>query len=116
MWAKDANLDGDSMNLSNAIDYANNLCLGTSCGTPRTDWRLPNIKELLSLIDYNNYNPPLPTGHPFLNVYASSYWSSTTSGGDINSAWRVSLGPVNTGSYNYDKIRLSHAWPVRGGN
>jgi len=32
------------------------------------DWRLPNIKELLSLIDFEQKFPMLPVDHPFTNV------------------------------------------------
>jgi hypothetical protein len=42
------------------------------------DWRLPNLRELHSLIDYGNHTPALPVDHPFTNVQAGFYWSSTT--------------------------------------
>ena len=66
MWAKDAN-DNGTMLWENAINYVNDLNLGSdSCGSSYTDWRLPNIKELQSLIDFKNYDPSLPSDHPFL--------------------------------------------------
>lgn len=44
------------------------------------DWRLPNLKELLSIVDYSRADPPI---HPALGPTRSSldrsgYWSSTT--------------------------------------
>lgn len=45
----------------------------------RKGWRLPTIEELASLVDNNNSNPALPTGHPFSNVTTGCYWSSTSS-------------------------------------
>jgi hypothetical protein len=117
MWAKDANFNNGTMTWSEAIDYANNLSLGTSCGTPRTDWRLPNIKELQSLIDYGNSEPPLPSGHPFLNVKLFEYWTSTTWPGNDEGGrgvWYVNLW---TGRTNWIQHRLKdYVWPVRGGN
>jgi hypothetical protein len=113
MWAKDAY--HGSMIWNDAIDYANNLSLGTEgCGTDYTDWRLPNVKELQSLIDFSNYNPALPTGHPFSYVQASYYWSSTTYATDSNAAWSVfmSHGYVGGGFKNNGL----YVWPVRSGN
>lgn len=86
MWAKDANMDGVKT-WNAAIDYAKNLSLGTSCGEPRTDWRLPNVNELQSLINHANYNPVLPTVHPFSDVQSNYYWTSTTSGQFNSYAW-----------------------------
>jgi hypothetical protein len=114
MWAKDANLDNGTMIWVDAIDYANNLSLGTECGTPRTDWRLPNIKELLSLIDYGNYNVVLPSNHPFSNVQDGYYWSSTTAVKSWveNKAFRVTL--VDGRVYRVAKGNGNWVWPVRG--
>jgi hypothetical protein len=114
MWAKNANLGNGYKNWSEAISYANSLSLGSECGTPHTDWRLPNIKELQSLIDFGNYGPALPTGHPFTNVQTDVYWSSTTYVAYGTGVWRVALstGKVESGLKTGD----SYTWPVRGGN
>jgi hypothetical protein len=110
IWAKDANING-TKNWSAAITYCESLVYG---GT--NDWRLPNIRELSSLVDYANNNPALPTGHPFSNVQ-SFYWSSTTCSfnyfGNVN-AWYVYL---YYGDPHYDnvKVGLLSVWPVRGG-
>ena len=42
-----------------------------------TDWRLPNMKELLSLINYRTSAPCISQG-PFSNTVLDHYWSSTT--------------------------------------
>jgi hypothetical protein len=47
----------------------------------RGGWRLPTFNELASLVDPAVTDPTiprLPTGHPFLDVQAASYWSATT--------------------------------------
>jgi hypothetical protein len=58
-----------------------NACNSYSVGT-LNDWRLPNFKELLSLLDFERRDPMLPDGHPFnvaMNLGSYRYWSSTTS-------------------------------------
>jgi hypothetical protein len=114
MWAKNANLDNGTMTWNDAIDYANGLSLGTSCGSPRTDWRLPNRFELESLLDLGNIGPVLPSGHPFLNALSTNYWSSTTYAGVTNSAWDVSM--LNGYVKHNFKTNDYYVWPVRGGN
>ena len=42
------------------------------------DWRLPNIAELQSLINYGRVLPPLPVDHHFVDVQPAFYWSSTS--------------------------------------
>lgn len=73
------NLDGsngaDKMTLSQALAAAEVLSLDG-----RSDWRLPDINELYSIIDFNQYNPAI---YPiFLGAMPASdgysYWSSTT--------------------------------------
>jgi hypothetical protein len=116
MWAKDANLDNGTMTWNDAIDYANNLSLGNAgCSTSYTDWRLPNRNELNSLIDASNYNPVLPSGHPFANVRSAYYWSSTTFANSTEYAWSVHM---NYGlMYASNKTTKSYfVWPVRDAN
>jgi hypothetical protein len=114
MWAKDANLNG-TMNWNEAIDYANNLSLGTSCGTPLTDWRLPNRNELNSLVDVTTYGPALPAGHPFNNVQNLVYWTSTTMGDYRNrDRWVVNMIYGHVGDLNWNNYL--YAWPVRSDN
>jgi hypothetical protein len=46
----------------------------------QSDWRLPNIEELKSIVDYNKYDPAINTTFfpDFPKVKHSYYWSSTT--------------------------------------
>jgi len=88
-------------------------CVDTSnAGVHQTDWRLPSVKELSSLIDFANFTPALPTGHPF-TVSTRAYWSGTTDASLTNFAWNVD---INHGFVNSLRKTLGGAvWPVRGG-
>ncbi|MBN1898814.1 MAG: DUF1566 domain-containing protein, partial [Spirochaetes bacterium] len=107
MWTKNANLYG-AQNWNSAID----LAAGCSVGG-YTDWRLPNGRELLSLTEDNNYNPVLPTGHPFINVQNDNYWVSTTCVNNPASAGYLDMGGGNMAGDN--KGNNHYIWYVRGG-
>jgi hypothetical protein len=118
IWLQDANRGG-TMTWAEALTYCNSLeADGESLadGSVAGDWRLPNAKELLRLVDFGNYNPALPTGHPFTNVQ-TSYWSSTTAAySDTDGhAWHVTyryfglLGAIG-------KLSDSGVWPVHSGH
>lgn len=48
---------------------------GLSDGSEPGDWRLPNMRELLSLVDYGRSAPPrLPEGHPFENFNFDTWY------------------------------------------
>ena len=73
------------------------------------DWRLPNIRELMSLVDYGN-SPALPTGAPFLGC-CWQVWSSTT---DILNGPRVFGLNLGDGSDLFlDKVWDRTGWAVR---
>jgi len=116
IWLQDANCFAsqtwfDALTVSNTL--ASGAC-GLSDGSVAWDWRLPNRKELESLLDLEQSYPALPAGHPFSGVQLGHYyWSSTTYAGDPSFAWFVDLGygnVVSDGKYNADYV-----WPVRGG-
>jgi hypothetical protein len=112
MWTKNANLAG-LKSWQAALEYVAAMNSGAGlCGY--TDWRLPNRKELRSLIDYSRFNPALSAGHPFTGVQ-SYYWSSSTYRIVPSIAWvfRMIDGFAYAG---YDKT-TSNAWlwPVRAG-
>jgi hypothetical protein len=53
-----------------------------------SDWRMPTLKELVTLLDYSTLNPSIDTAI-FPNTVSFEYWSSTTDAGDTNDAWRL---------------------------
>ncbi len=79
------------------------------------DWRLPNIKELVSIVDYGENAPAIDAAF-FPNILDVVYWSSTTSN-DVNTrAYWISLGASGqTAVSEKDFPGLGYALPVRGG-
>ena len=125
---KDANCFGQRT-WANALTDCNNLgdgdC-GLTDGSAPGDWRLPNMRELQSLIHYGVHGPALPntagTGHwtegdPFTDVQdrGSFYWTSTTSAIVNNFVWMIFIeqGYTQVASKTND---FPYVWPVRDGN
>jgi hypothetical protein len=118
---KDANINGH-MVWDLAIDYAYYLSLGSEgCGGPSyIIWRLPNVKELLSLIDYGNFNPGLTRGHPFSDVQENNnYYTNTDYPVESTSTTRKCKVSLKQGFVSYATMSPSTSnftWTVRGGN
>jgi|GEM_PF-921742 len=117
VWTKDANTPGPvacvpgvGKSLQEALAYIK--CLNTERYLEYSDWRLPNRKELLSLIDYSEYLPSLPTDHPFINVPEDRHISSNPSLYDNNG--RNTLVNIWSGDVIF-AINPGRVWPVRGG-
>ena len=105
MWTKNANLPNGTTTWQGALDYVKTLSTGG-----HSDWRLPNRKELFSLINRDKVEPALPKGHPFQNVQSECYWSSTTDASRSDDAWIVHMWD---GLVRYDQGYGYYVWPVR---
>ena len=92
---KDGAANDGQVTWQHALDFVANLNSAKYLGY--SDWRLPNITELRSILDLSRTSPALPYAQPFLNVANSSYWSSTTYEADHSQAWYVDM---NTGNVN----------------
>jgi hypothetical protein len=60
-----------------------------------SDWRLPEIKELETIVDYSIYNPSINTTY-FTNTANVRYWSSTTYATSTSGAWIVNFSDGNS--------------------
>ena len=78
------------------------------------DWRMPNVREMLSLVDYEMFAPALPDGHPFENM-SDRYWTSTTFKYQANT-YALAVYMYNGKAGGISKADLSvFLLPVRGG-
>lgn len=97
MWAADGSAagcnNGAIIAWNNAIDYALALDFAGF-----TDWRMPNINELLSITDYTKNNPAILEDPPFENTHNFPYWSSTAYIIVPNRAWILDyvIGEITT--------------------
>jgi hypothetical protein len=115
IWLQYANCFG-SVSWATALTSCNTLANGTcslSDGSAAGVWRLPNLRELQSLIDYGRLSPALPADHPFGSVQSDGYWSSATYAANTDGAWRVYLSYGHVSSVA--KTSTHSVWPVRGG-
>jgi len=126
MWTKDGNLiktrdpgfDNDgtagdgAVTWKHALDYVKKLNQENYFGY--SDWRLPNRKELRSLINYSQVNTAAWLNTlGFSNAKGSWYWSSSISAGNTYGPWFVWM---YDGFVYFDfKSNNNYAWPVRGG-
>lgn len=96
MWSQ---VPSSSLSWSGALAYAENLTLAGY-----TDWRLPNVKELQTLVDFTLATATTTNGIlPCLNrtlfptATATAYWSSTSvKAGTPTQAWLVEFGINNS--------------------
>jgi len=94
LWTRDAGCVEDATweeTLEGASTIGDGDC-GLTDGSEPGSWRVANIRELHSLVDYGN-SPSLPPGHPFLGIDdETALWSSTSVVSNINNAYIVVLG------------------------
>lgn len=76
------------------------------------DWRLPNVRELASIVDYSRQNPAVDPAY-FFNTQNNAYWASTTDRSLTTSAWFVDLSFGAVGSNS--KTSAYFVRCVRGG-
>ena len=98
MWQQED--DGSTRVWQDALAYCEELDL-----TGYTDWRLPDEKELRSLVDNTRYTPAIDTTY-FPGTNSSCYWSSSHCADYLGYAWAVyfhdgDVGGVHKGYYEY---------------
>jgi hypothetical protein len=90
------------------------------------DWRIPNVRELQSMVDYGQYNPAVD---PVFNTnctpgvdvvqgscqLANNGWTSTTSAGFPDLAWLVNFITGEVYDTNGAKVNGTFVRAVRGG-
>jgi len=106
VWQKSTS--GSEMTWEEALSSCEGLTLGS-----QSDWRLPNLKELGSIVDVYEYNPSIDST-AFPGTESDDYWSSTTKEGTATYAWHMKFflgGQTDTN----DKTSNRYVRCVRGG-
>ncbi len=120
IWTKDTNAPGPAVcspanrkTWQGALDYV--TCLNANGYLGYTDWHLPNINELKSLLNAGQIDSGvwLET-QGFNNAPSGAYWSSTTYAGWPSFAWFVKLsdGLMDSASKSGNGY---YVWAVRSG-
>lgn len=128
IWLKDSNCirteypssDNDlvtsdgSVYWQSALEFIAGMNNGTysKCSAGHDNWRLPNERELGSLIDYSKFDPALSSGHPFVNIQPYYYWTSTTLPNNTYNTRTIHMSGGYTGSGNKE-VHDFFVWPVR---
>jgi len=110
VWTRDANLAEFPLGWQEALETAARM--GREGAFGRSDWRVPNRRELRSLVDHQQTRPPLPAGHPFRNVFPGWYWTSTSAAVNPAFAWYLHLGGARM--FYGEKRGYALLWPVAG--
>ena len=107
MWQKDTadtngdgqSTDQDFLGWCEALAYCENLSFAG-----HDDWRLPNVRELQSIVDYGRFDPAV---EPVFSVLPenAAYWSSTSSASDPGSAWSINF-----------RVGVAAFYGIRGNN
>ena len=135
IWLKNANCPNGTRTWQEALDFVVNINNGTNncgdtskSGSNQTDWRLPNIRELFSLVDFRFSGPAISNAagtangtpnDPFSNLVSGvspgvpNYWSSTT--GATSGAWVVTFSSGFAFVDAAGKLGSGFVLAVRGG-
>jgi hypothetical protein len=107
MWQQ-VDADAVGMDWEAALNYCESLELAGF-----DDWRLPNVKELLSISDFQEHEPAIDQTIFPNTKNRGTYWSSTTYANTTSWAWGIF---ISWGSPSWsEKSDLNYVRAVRGG-
>jgi hypothetical protein len=120
-WSKDAQTPGPNAcgpattkNWQDALDYV--VCLNTNRYLGYSDWRLPNSRELFSLVNCDSPSSAVWLNtQGFSNVQEDDYWSSSSYSYSTAYAWSVHMTYSEIGAYDNKLSNTRYVWPLRGG-
>ena len=123
VWMQNAECFG-AIDWPSAIQAVNTLAdgqCGLGDGSAPGDWRLPNLRELMSLVDFGEVQPSLSTDHPFQSVGSTFYWSSSPVANSSTLSWGVVMAGGNLERRTRNTTnhpvngKPQYAWAVKGG-
>ena len=108
-WQDNSKVKTIRLDWEEAINYCEDLnFMGYN------DWRLPNINELLSIVDDTKYNPAIDS--IFIYTALEYYWSSTTLPHDKRYGWHIDfIDGTNDEIYSAAKWSSAYVRCVRAG-
>ena len=110
VWCRHANLAEFPLTWQESLDFVATMNREQRFG--QHDWRMPNRRELRSLLSLQARLPALPEQHPFINVFNGWYWTSTTAAISPTHAWYVAIDGARM--FYGGKDQSFMLWPVRG--
>ena len=110
IWCRNANLAEFPLTWQESLDFVVTMNREQRFG--QRDWRMPNRRELRSLLSLQTRLPALPEHHPFIDVFNGWYWSATTAAISPAHAWYVALDGARM--FYGGKDQSFMLWPVRG--
>ncbi len=109
-WTRNSCPSEFPLSWQEGLDFVEQMNMDARYG--RNDWRMPNRREMRSLIDHSSKKPALTKGHPFENIFLGWFWTSTTAAIAPRYAWYVHL---EGGRMFYgNKDGYYWLWPVCG--
>ncbi len=91
IWQDDSDSNSIQETWLDAINYCDSLTVDGN-----SDWRLPNINELVSLIDHSKSSTKIDDA--FTYKIDSYYWSSSTYVNNKSNAWLINFETASTDS------------------
>ncbi len=110
IWCRNANLAEFPLTWQEALDFV--ATMNREQRFDQSDWRMPNRRELRSLLSLQTRLPALPERHPFIDVFNGWYWTATTAAIGPAHAWYVALDGARM--FYGGKDQSFMLWPVRG--
>jgi hypothetical protein len=98
--------NSDSSSFCNTQAFTARVNSQSLCG--QTDWRMPDINELHSIVHQGRFNPVIEANY-FPNTVSSFFWSSSPYANNSDGAWVLDFYYGNDGSYGrnrYYYVRL----------
>jgi len=99
LWEDTPHVKETKLTQPKAEKYCNTLKLGGF-----EDWRLPSIRELLTIVDYKRTEPALPKAFSYIEE-ESFYWTYTVVADESDAFWGVNFkrGASSKASEYYDR-------------